>query len=237
MDECKVSVLLAAYCGQDYIAQQVASILPQLRPGDELLVGDDSPPGQTATKEAVLAFQDPRIRYLPGPRQGTTQANVEFLLGQARGDILALCDQDDVWLPEKLSRVRKLLAGQPAALLLHDAKLTDGLLQVTNDSLFRARNVNPGAWRNLWKNGYTGCCMALTRGLLPYILPFPKGIPMHDQWIGLQAQRRGRVIFLPEQLILYRRHTGTQTGHGSSLWQKLAWRAKMMVALLKWRNK
>lgn len=224
-----ISVLLTAYCGEAYIAQQIASILPQLAAGDELLVSDDSPPDLGATREAVAAFADPRIRYLAGPRRGVIK-NIEFLLGQARGALLVLSDQDDVWLPGKLEYIRTLDTTKPV-LLLHDAHITDEALRDSGVTLFHALGVGPGLVRNLVKNGFTGCCMALTRPLLDHVLPFPEGIPMHDQWLGLQALRRGTVIYLDKPLLLYRRHEGTQTGHGSSLKQKLLWRARMLKAL------
>jgi len=215
-----ISVLLAAYCGEAFIAAQVASILPQLDEQDELLISDDSP-------EMTLTFDDPRIRYVQGPRQGSTIRNVEFMLGQARGNILVLSDQDDVWLPGKLARARELLSVGRPALLHHDAYITDERLNKTGRT-----NARPGLLRNLRKNSYTGCCMAFTRELLPYILPFPERIPMHDQWIGLRAERYGRVWFLDEPLLLWRRHEGVQTGQGSSFWQKIARRWNMLQALV-----
>ncbi|MCL2532394.1 MAG: glycosyltransferase [Oscillospiraceae bacterium] len=209
-----ISVLLTAYCGEAYIDEQVASILPQLALGDELLISDDSP-------SMTLQFDDPRVRYLQGPRQGVI-ANVEFLLTQARGDILVLCDQDDVWLPGKLDAARQL---QGCALLVHAAHVTDEQLNISGRAQAR-----PGMLRNILKNSYTGCCMAFTRELLLHVLPFPKGIPMHDQWIALQAQRHGHVIITDEPLILWRRHRGTQTGHRTSLRQKIAWRIAIIKA-------
>lgn len=212
-----ISVLLTAYCGQAYIDEQVASILPQLQPGDELLISDDSP-------TMTLQFDDPRIRYFQGPRKGVI-ANVEHLLIQAKGDVLVLCDQDDVWLPGKLDAMREL---QGRTLLAHAAHVTDENLNITGRV-----QAKPGMLNNIIKNSFTGCCMALTRELLPHILPFPKGIPMHDQWIALQAQRHGRVILHTEPLILWRRHSGTQTGHRTTLWQKLSWRWRLISALIK----
>jgi len=225
-----ISVLLAAYCGEKFIAEQIASILPQLR-RDELLVSDDSPEDHTATRDIVLSFDDPRIRYMQGPRQGVIK-NVEFLLGQARGDILVLCDQDDVWLPEKLKCARNMLPQRYPALLVHGAVITDEALRETG----QIQSVKPGFLRNLVKNGYTGCCMAFTRALLPHVLPFPEDIPMHDQWIGLcaeQLMRKNRGIVYPVAVpfILHRRHGEAQTGHGGTIGQKIAWRWNMLKAL------
>ncbi|MCL2301456.1 MAG: glycosyltransferase [Firmicutes bacterium] len=218
---------MAAFCGEIFIAEQIASILPQLSDGDELLVSDDSPEGHTATRDIVRSFQDARIRYMRGPRRGVIK-NVEFLLGQARGGILVLSDQDDVWLPGKLARTREALEKPKPAVFAHSAAITDEALREIGE----IQIPKPGLLRNLVKNSYTGCCMALTRELLPHILPFPETIPMHDQWIGLRAQRFGHVIAIGEPLILHRRHGDTQTGRGSTLRQKIQWRINMLKALL-----
>ena len=214
-------MLLPACCGEAYIATQVASILLQLGEEDELIISDDSP-------EMTMAFSDPRVKYIRGPRQGTAIKNVEFLLGQAGGEIIVLSDQDDVWLPGKLERTREKLDTDEPALLHHNAVTTDEHLRETGRTKAR-----PGLWRNWLKNSYTGCCMAFTRALLPHVLPFPEGIPMHDQWIGLRAEQVGRVEFLDEPLLLWRRHGATQTGKPSGLKQKIVWRAKLARALMK----
>ena len=223
-----ISVLLAAHCGEQFIGEQIASILPQMEPCDELLVSDDSPEGHNATRDSVLAFDDRRIRCMQGPRRGVIK-NVEFLLSQAQGDILVLCDQDDVWLPGKLERAREfaaMAAGKPA-LLVHGAILTDENLR----EIGRLGSSRPGLLRNLVKNTYTGCCMAFTRELLPHILPFPAGIPMHDQWIGMCAETFATTLSIDEPYILHRRHGGAQTGPGGTLKQKLQWRRNMLKAL------
>jgi len=216
----KVSVLLAAFHGEKYIHEQIASILPQLEPCDELIISDDSP-------ELALSFEDSRIKYIQGPQQGAIK-NFEFLLAQARGDILVLSDQDDVWLPGKLERTRELLCEDEPALLVHGAYLTDERLNKTGQMSART-----GLVRNLFRNSYTGCCMAFTKQLLPYILPFPKNIPMHDQWIGLRAERYGSVTVLSEPLMLWRRHGAAQTISPSSFKQKITWRINMLCVLLR----
>jgi hypothetical protein len=191
-------------------------------------VSDDSPEARIETRDIVLAFGDPRIRCLQGPRRGVIK-NVEFLLGQARGDVLVLCDQDDVWLPDKLKCVREFaaMAAHHPALLTHGAILTDEALCETG----RRGPSKPGLLRNLLKNTYTGCCMTFTRELLPHILPFPENIPMHDQWIGLRAEQFAMTLALDQLLILHRRHESTQTGRGSTLRQKVQWRWDMLRAL------
>ncbi|MDR1734369.1 MAG: glycosyltransferase [Oscillospiraceae bacterium] len=232
-----VSVLLAACLPNEaWFKEQLDSILPQLADADELLVSDDSPPENRRAEQitAQYAAENPRIHYVTGPHQGTATANVEHLLRLAKGEILVLSDQDDVWNPEKLEAIRKAFAENPEALcVLHDAAQTDTCLNVTVPSLFHARGVKLGIIHNLLKNGYQGSCMAVHRALLKTALPFPKGLPMHDQWLGLSAEIEGGSVLLPQVLLYYRRHPGAVTGRKTSLAQKLRWRMGIAAPLLR----
>ena len=69
-----------------------------------------------------------------------------------------------------------------------------------------------------------GCCMAFKRELCSKIMPFADDIPMHDQWIGLLAEKTGKVCLVEKPLILYRRHGNNMTGNKTSLKQKIIWR-------------
>ena len=225
-----VSVCLAAYHGADYLDAQVQSVLPQLCVGDELLISDDDPGGETEAIALRYASEDARVRVLHGPGEGVVR-NFEHVLSAAKGDVIFLCDQDDVWLPGKREAVlREIERG--ACLVLHDASVTDAHLRVTAPSFFALHGSRPGFWRNLLRNSYMGCCMAFTRDVLRSALPFPAGIPMHDQWIGLCAERKGGVCFLPQPLILYRRHGGNVTGSTTSFSQKLRWRMRLIRAFM-----
>jgi hypothetical protein len=89
--------------------------------------------------------------------------------------------------------------------------------------------------KNLWRNSYLGCCMAFQRQVLDYVLPFPASVPMHDWWIGLMVNLRGRVRFVNEVLVRYRRHGDNATYAVISqapILQQLRWRLGMLGALL-----
>ena len=206
-----ITVCLAAYRGERYIREQILSALPQLGKSDTLLVSDDEPGGETERIVRGIAAEDSRVRYLYGPGKGVVR-NFESLLTQAEGDVLFLCDQDDVWMPNKVEAVmRELDSG--ADLVLHDSR--------------------PGFLRNFLRNNYMGCCMAFRRSVAKKALPFPDGIPMHDQWIGLTAEKYGCVRFLPQPLIIYRQHGGNVTGGRTSAAQKIRWRVSLLRAWIK----
>ncbi len=221
---------MAAYHGEKYIGAQIASIMPLLDAGDELIVSDDDPGGETQRVVERLSAVDGRIKYFSGEGRGVVK-NFENALSKVSGDYIFLCDQDDVWLPNKVDRViRELESG--ATLVLHDARVTDADLNETCGSFFKAHGSKTGFLRNLGYNSYMGCCMAFKRELLLKALPFPDNIPMHDQWLGLLAERRGKTRLIAEPLILYRRHGETVTGKKKGLAQKLSWRVSLLKALL-----
>ncbi|MBR5618247.1 MAG: glycosyltransferase family 2 protein [Clostridia bacterium] len=227
----KVSVCMAAYRGERYIGEQIRSILSELRQGDELLVSDDAPGGETERIVRAFAQTDARVRYLRGEGKGVVR-NFERVLTAAAGDVLFLSDQDDVWLPGKVDAVLREIENG-ACLVVHDARVVDESLQTIAPSFFALRHSRAGFLRNFLRNSYMGCCMALTRPVLERALPFPPDLPMHDQWLGLAAEKYGRTCFLPQPYLLYRQHGGNVTGGKTTFSQKVRWRIALLRALFR----
>lgn len=224
----KISVALAAYKGEQYIAEQLESILPQLGENDEIIVSDDYPAG--LTRSVVQAIQDKRIKYIEGNGKGVV-SNFENALKACSGDVIFLCDQDDVWMPGKVSSVMAEIANG-ADLVLHDAAVTDGSLNITEPSFFAIHGSNADFRHNLIRNTFVGCCMAFTRQVMLDTLPFPKELPMHDWWIALAAIKKGyKVVLLDKPLIRWRRHGENVTGGKTSAMQKIRWRINMILSL------
>lgn len=226
-----ISVALAAYKGEKYIEAQIRSILPQLSHDDEIIVSDDRPGGMTEKIVKRLAVEDSRIRWVEGKSKGVV-ANFVNAIRYCKGDKIFLCDQDDIWLPDKVKRVMEAF-DEGYDLVLHNAYVTDGDLNITDYSFFEKRGSKKGVIRNIFKNSYMGCCMAFDRKLLKKIMPMPKSIPMHDQWIGILGEIYGKVKFIDLPLIYYRVHGGNVTGGETSLAQKIAWRRYLILKLYK----
>ncbi|WP_455674550.1 glycosyltransferase family 2 protein [Phocaeicola sp.] len=228
-----VSVCIATYNGEQFIREQLNSILPQLKDNDEIIVSDDS--SSDGTLEIISSYNDGRIKIISSQKFCSPIFNFENALKYAKGDYIFLCDQDDVWLPNKIEKMIDTL--QRCDLVVSDCKVVDSHLKVIEDSFFSMRKSGTGFWKNLFKNTYLGCCMAFRKDILKYILPFPKNIAMHDIWIGLSVELRGRSEFLNESLLLYRRHGNNVSfgGEGShySLSYKIKYRAYMFFELLK----
>lgn len=225
-----ISVVMAAYKGEKYIREQVLSVICQLGDDDELIISDDYPQGQTLSAINDIVAGDRRINYCKGPGKGVIQ-NFEYAISKSKGDYIFLCDQDDVWVDGKVSRVMAEF-DKGYDLVLHNAVITDGDMNKNAETVFDINKTQKGFFRNILKNSYQGCCMAFRSDLKKFILPFPQKLPMHDQWIGLMAEKHGKISLVDEPLIYYRRHGGNVTGNGSGLVKKIRWRAEILFSVL-----
>jgi len=208
-----ISVCMATYNGARFIRRQIDTILPQLAPEDELVIADDSSTDGTPAIVAAYAAADSRIRLFTGNTFRSPTFNFGFALQQARGEIIVLADQDDVWLPNKLATVRDCFARQAKRpyLIVLDAQVVDGDEKVLFPSVLTKLNAGPGFWKNLYDNRYLGCCMAFSSDLLERALPFPRNIPMHDIWLGQFCERIGTTEFVPVVTMQYRKHGASLT--------------------------
>ena len=220
-----ISVCVATYNGEKFIREQIDSILCQLSSDDEIIVSDD---GSTdGTIVIINCIGDKRIRIIEGPRKHSPTFNFENALKEAKGNYIFLADQDDVWKTNKVEVCMKWL--QKYDCVVSDAEVTDSNLNPLYPSLYAIMQVRQGhIYNTVWKNGYTGCCMAFRRNILEASLPFPKDIPMHDIWIGNVAAYKYNMKFIPDKLIMFRRHNETIScnGKGSkySIWQQMKFR-------------
>jgi glycosyltransferase involved in cell wall biosynthesis len=227
-----ISVCLATYNGQAFIEAQLLSVLTQLGPDDEVVISDDGSTDETIS--IIKRLSDSRLRLLSSDCRLGVVKNFERALYAARGETIFLCDQDDIWLAGKIERCIESL--KQCDLVVTDCVVVDGELKQISPSFFGLRHSGAGTLRNLWKNSFLGCCMAMRHSVLKDVLPFPSKVAMHDWWIGMVIQLTGRVIFLDGPLMLYRRHGGNAsqaaTHSSESLTTQLRWRIELVIHLL-----
>lgn len=207
MEQIRVSVAIASYNGAAYIGEQLESILENLSPEDEIIVSDDGSTDGTRTVVMEYANKDARVHLTEGPCNGII-ANFEHAIAECKGEYIFLADQDDVWTSGKVEKVLKIFKEKGVALVIHDARVCNGdLKEEVMPSFFAYRGSGAGVWKNYMKNTYMGCCMAFKREVRDKVLPIPRDIQMHDQWIGILSDYYfGKSFFLREPLLLYRRH-------------------------------
>ncbi|MEQ8362517.1 MAG: glycosyltransferase [Cyclobacteriaceae bacterium] len=205
-----ISVCMAVKDGGLFIEEQIQSILPQLGVNDELIVSDDH--SFDATINIVNSFADKRVKIITNPGDGIVD-NFENAIKHSCGDKIFLADQDDVWVKDKIEKMSMHL--DRFNVVICDCIIVDRHLNPEPNSFFEVNKSSKGLIKNIIRNSYMGCCMAFNRTVLNKILPFPRDIAMHDLWIGLVAEIHYSVYFLPEQLVLYRRHSANASSSPS----------------------
>lgn len=223
-----ISICIASFNGEKYIYDQIESILKQLGDNDEIIISDDSSTDHTL--DIISKFNDCRIKTFIKNKFHSPIYNFENAIRQTKGEYIFLCDQDDIWLPNKIEVMKKYL--KEYSLVVSDCCIVDSNLKIIEDSFFRLNNSGSGFWKNLYKNSYIGCCMAFRKEVLDYILPFPKKIPMHDIWIGLMTELNGKVYFINEPLIFYRRHGNNASFSGEKSKYPFFYKIKYRIILL-----
>ncbi|WP_160722725.1 glycosyltransferase family 2 protein [Bacillus sp. USDA818B3_A] len=208
-----LSVCMATYNGERFVIRQLDSVLKQLNSDDEVIVVDDG--SKDHTVQVIKDHYGDRVQVYVNERNSGVIKSFEKAISLAKGDILFLCDQDDVWEDHKVQTVVTAFQEQQADLVVHDAYVVNGELQVINPSWndFNHNNINQGIFGNILKNAYTGAFMAFKKEVVPLILPFPSSIEMHDQWIALVCMvKKKKIVFLDTPLVKYVRHGGNVTG-------------------------
>ena len=240
-----LEVVLATFNGDLFLEEQLQSLWRQeLRP-DQLIVFDD---GSTDSTSNILEQWQQRhpawIKRLPpaSERLGPTAA-FNRLLQQSSAPYIALCDQDDVWHPERLATGLNILKqveashpfGSQQPLLLHsDAELINSEGRPLNRTLWQWHHYGgelPGLIELAQHNSVTGCTIILNRALLQQALPITGDAVFHDHWLALVARHKGKILSCSRPLLAHRRHRHNSSGKHPH------WRGNAGLALRRWQAK
>ena len=196
-----ISVIISASKGEYYIEEAIRSVLLQLSFDDEIIVSDENPGGATGRVVKRLADEDSRVVYVDG-KVGKVE-NIINAIRHANGDKIFICSQSDVWLPDKIKRVNEAFSSG-ADLVVHNAYITDEVLNIREYSYFNKYNCKKGVISNIGENTFFGPLMAFDKKMLRFIMPIPKHIPEYDCWIGVICSIFGRVKLIDLPLSYHR---------------------------------
>ncbi len=218
-----ISVALGSHNGGRFIEAQVRSILDQSVVPDELVLSDDDSSDDTVELvERLVRGSAMELRVLRNrPALGIT-ANFAQAMQAARGELIILADQDDVWHPDRVQKAAALLVSRPELQFVHsDARLVDEEGEPLGAGLFDALGVRPlerdeihrgsGLDVLLRRNVVTGATMMMRRALALNAAPFPAEW-VHDEWLAIVGGLTGEFDLVDEPLIDYRQHGANQIG-------------------------
>jgi glycosyltransferase involved in cell wall biosynthesis len=220
----KIALLMATYNGGAFIEAQLDSLLGQTMEDWQLVVRDDGSDDDTVGKIRSYAAKDKRILLQndDSGRLGASRSYFKLLEhGSGQADYFMFCDQDDVWLPDKIEvtllkmREMEKRFNPRTPLLVHtDLSVADRNLRVLAPSLWASQKLDPaivGLNRLLIQNNVTGCTMMINRPLAALAAP-PAPVIMHDWWLALVASAFGAIGHVPRSTIVYRQHGTNDTG-------------------------
>lgn len=221
-----ITVLMAAYNGEKYIEKQIESILNQTETDWKLVIQDDCSSDATYQIASRYAQKHPnKITAVKRVKNSGSAANNFFsMLTYADGDYVMFCDDDDVWLPNKIEKSMEMMRkeeqknGTDKPVLVHsDLVVVDENLNILSRSMFQRQNLDAKRCRLnhiLVQNIVTGCTMAVNRSLVRMVAKaeMPEKAIMHDWWFALIAAAFGTIAFVDTPTVLYRQHGKNAVG-------------------------
>lgn len=222
-----ISVALCTYNGERFIEQQLDSILSQSILPKQIVVSDDGSTDGTldtvrrVLSPGVLAETGITLNMLQRKKPLGVTKNFETALAACTSEFVSLCDQDDVWHPDRLERLLAGFTSDDVMLVHSDARMVDAVGRPLGHSLFEslgarkrelAREQGPAGCEVLVRrNLVTGATAMVRRQLVQAAQPFPTSW-VHDHWLAVVASLTGRIVVDRGQLIDYRQHGGNQIG-------------------------
>lgn len=225
-DMDKIEVLMAVYNGSAYIREQIDSILNQTYENWHLTISDDGSTDGTdlIADEYAAKYPEQITRVYSGVRFGNARDHFMWLSENCTSRYMLYSDQDDVFNPEKMSRLMNAMQNAERQwgsdlpiLVFSDQTVVDEKLNVIEPSLMRCQKQAFDSFDYhalLIQNVVTGGAMMVNRPLCSLAVQCRsrERIIMHDWWMAATAARFGKIIYLDEPLSLYRQHGGNSVG-------------------------
>jgi glycosyltransferase involved in cell wall biosynthesis len=214
MEKKLVSIAMATCNGAEFITRQLDSIYAQTYRPLEVIAVDDCSDDETPT---ILEEYQSRhgIRVVRNSTRLGFVKNFEKAISFCSGEYIALSSQDDIWLPRKIEMLVSSIG--TTSLICSDVSLIDESDNIIVQSLQKSLHIpipqTEYQFTTLAFLDYVrGCTSMFHRSLMNKAFPIPDAAMSHDWWLGICATRMQGITYLPEQLILYRRHSTNTVG-------------------------
>lgn len=219
----EVDIILAAYNGEEFIGEQIESILEQTHQNFFLIIGDDA--SRDTTPDVIHGYAAKnrgKLFFHQYNDNVGTILNFSRLADFSSQPYIMLSDQDDLWHPSKvevtLSKMREMEGcyGADTPLLVHtDLSVVDEKMRLIHPSFREYGQYSPRYTtlpRVLSQNHVIGCTVMMNRPLLDLAFPIPEEAYMHDHWINLVATVFGKVGSVDSSTMNYRQHNQNWIG-------------------------
>jgi glycosyltransferase involved in cell wall biosynthesis len=222
------SVCIATYNGEKFIAQQLKSILNQLKLNDEIIIVDDA--SSDKTLDEIRKINDSRIKLTTLNKNIGHVLAFEKALERTSNEIIYFSDQDDVWLSEKCIKVLDKFSTEiDSCLVVHSLSSINDEGMLISDNWLALPEANEKGFKfllsELFQSKIFGSASAFKSNLLQIILPFPKFVYAHDHWLSICASLTGNTSFMSDNLVYRRIHDNNVTPRdGLNIFYKIKYR-------------
>jgi len=214
----KIFIALATYNGEKYLELFLRSLINQSLKADQIIVVDDASIDSSVSILKNFSFLLPLKIIIHQKNQGHLlsfeHALEEIKKQSSPGDLIALADQDDIWLPNKLLLLNQQI--ENADLIYGDAQIINSNGKIIASSWRRYASISssqPFLAHIAGINHVTGCLSLFKADLLDVVLPIPEGVSVHDRWIALLAEKRNGIKAFFEPVAQYRIHENNAVGN------------------------
>ncbi len=209
-----ISVVICTYNGEKYIEEQLQSVIQQSYENLEIIINDDCSTDKTLEIVKEVQSKDNRIKVYQNEHNLGFNKNFEKSLQYPTGELVTLCDQDDIWEIEKIEKQYILLTRTNSSLVYCNAQLMDANGNDLGKNLFTQLHVTPISGDTqlslIFDNCISGNTLLFKTSLINKIYPIPETI-FFDRWIGFVASYEATIAVIKDPLIHYRQHGGNVT--------------------------
>lgn len=236
----KALVLISTYNGEQYIDQQIKSVIEQTHNHVDILIRDDGSTDQTSVKLSQWTKQTDRITLIKSNNVGVVSSFMHLIQEASDDyDYYCFCDQDDVWLPNKVNNAVTMLAEyQIPAMVCTATQMVDTELNMLN--IWPYEPSKPISFNNaVIENIAVGATITFNKGAMKLLKDKnidPSKLIMHDWWVYLVVSAFGVVLFDPNPSIFYRQHTSNLVGGNRSLVHKWIKRLKILYVSSRFKS-
>lgn len=242
----QIAIMMATYNGEKYLSEQIDSILNQTFQDWHLYVHDDGSYDNTvAVLQEYIRSHPDKITLLDYPPVGGACNNFLSILQKVEAFYYMFCDQDDVWLPEKIERTYQLMHQTEhvhtpdTPILIHtDLTVVNENKEVISPSFWEYSRIYPQWFKNYEDyaalNPVTGCTMLFNAKAKEVVKPSYNAATMHDSWITFSVvAANGIVGYLSDTTILYRQHVHNTLGARGANTITLSYKIKNILSIIR----
>lgn len=214
MNSLSSVVCIATYNGMPFVREQIKSILAQTFVVNKIVIADDA--SSDGTQSAILDFECSSIQLHQFSSNIGHVRNFERALSYCSSDVIFLCDQDDVWAPEKVELVLNVFRDNPdVSLVCHGSSIIGRECDLMSEKYIQLIHGKQPTFLfmiyELFQPRIYGCTMAFRRSVLNIALPFPSSVYAHDHWVAFAASVIGNIYYIDKKLVSHRWHDSNLT--------------------------